>query len=117
MNSIEGIILLLIVIWALASAVRNTAKQKAMIKARTNNEYDNDIELTTDELQNRLGDSEIMYEDLEQKYWVHVSVLIALCTYFYSHVWYLSIGIGILLTFIGCKFLSVRPFSTAVPDR
>jgi len=66
MTEIEGIIFFLVVVWAIFSAAKNTAKQRAAIKARTNQEYDQETELTSDELQSRLGDSEIMYENLEQ---------------------------------------------------
>lgn len=117
MDEIEGIVLLLIVAWALISSAKNTAKQRARIKERANHEYDGETEISADELESRLDDAEIMYEDLEQTYWVHVSVLIGLCTYFYWHIWYVSLGLGMGLAYIGCKFLSVKPFSTAVPDR
>lgn len=117
MITLESGLFILVVIIAIVFSARKTAQQRAKIKERVNREYDQEIKFSTDELESRLGESELMYEDLEQTYWVHVGALVAIATYFYWHVWYLSTAVGIGLIFVGYKYLSLRPFTTGVADR
>lgn len=117
MITLEAGAYILLVIVALIISARNTATKRAKIKEQVNREYDEEVELTRDELESRLGEAEILYEDLEQTYWVHVGVLIGIATYFYGHIWYLSVAIGVGVIIVGYKFLSLKPFSTAMPDR
>jgi hypothetical protein len=117
MITLESGLFILAVIIALLHHARKTAIQRNKIKERINREYDQEIELSTDELKSRLGESELMYEDLEQSFWVHVGVLIAVATYFYWHFWYISLVIGPSIIFVGYKYLSLRPFTTGIADR
>jgi len=108
---------IILVIITLLLHARKIAIQRNKIKERTNREYDQEIELSTDELESRLGESELMYEDLEQTYWMHVGILIAIATYFYWHFWYISLVVGPTIIFVGYKYLSLKPFTTNLNDR
>lgn len=109
-------ILILFFLIALANTANNSRLHRKRIKESANREYNEEIELSLDELESRLNQSELMYEDLEQTYWVHVSTLIGICSYLYWHSWYISIAIGVGLIFLGVKYLAIRPFTTGVPD-
>ena len=111
-----GLFILVGIILIFYSA-RKTALQRTKIKNRINLEYEQEIELSTDELESRLSDAELMYEDLEESYWEHTGFLVALATYFYWHIWYLSLVIGIGLIIVGRIYLSLKPFTTNMPDR
>lgn len=117
MNSIEGILFILVAILVVALSIRKTGKIRDQIKERVNREYNQEVELSTDELEQRLGESEIMYEKLEQTYWTHVGLLVGISTHLYWHVWYLSVAVALCLIFVGTKYISIKPFSTGVPDR
>ena len=117
MESVDGFIFIIIVLVSLIYSARSASKIKAKLKARANKEYDSEAELTNDELKSRLGEAEVMYEELEQTYWVHIGVLVGIVSYFYWHVWYLSISISVMLIFVGDKYLSIKPFKSGVPDR
>ena len=116
MISLAEALLILIIIISLAYLTRKVKQQRGRIKERVNREFNQGIELSTDELENRLGELELMYENLEETYWAHIGVLVGISTYLYWHVWYVSIAIGVGLILIGCKFLSIRPFITGVAD-
>ena len=117
MITFESGLFILVVIILIFSSARKTTQQRAKIKERINREYDQEIELSTDELESRLSEAELMYEGLEESYWEHVGLLVAIATYFYWHVWYLSLTVGISLIFVGYKYLSLKPFTTNMPDR
>lgn len=104
------------VIWRTISAVKHTRKRKNEIKQRANLEYNNDITISAEELERRLSESELMYQDLEETYWIQSSLLIGLCTYLYWGIWYISLIVCMAIAFIGFKFLSLKPFSTSLPD-
>jgi len=110
-----GIVVALLIVIQIFFSARKVSKQRLQIKEQANKDFDKGVEV--DVLESRLGDAELMYEDLEETYWVHISALIVISTYFYWHLWYVSIAIGAALLFIGVKYLSLKPFSTATPDR
>ena len=117
MITVESGLFILVVIILILFSARKTAQQRAKVKERVNREYDQEIELSTEELESRLGEAELMYEDLEKTYWGSVGVLVAIATYSYWHTWYISLTIGISLIVVGRKYLSLKPFTTNMPDR
>lgn len=72
--------------------------------------------MSTEYWQDRLGESEIMYEDLEETYYVHISVLVGLAAQLYWDTWYISVAIGLLVAFMSLKFLALKPFTNGVSD-
>lgn len=116
MESINGILFVTIVLLSLIYSARKASIARGKIKDQANKDYDCDVELTATELKERLGEAEIMYEELEKTYWIHVGVLVGLSSYFYLHNWYLSIGVSLLLMIVGEKFLSIKPFKSGIPD-
>jgi hypothetical protein len=115
MELTEGVLLIIIILFSIIFSGINASKVRAKIKARAIHEYKIENELTQDELESRLLEAEIMYEDLEQTYWVHVGVLIGVALYFCWHIWYLSIAISVLIIFVGDKYLSIKPFKSSSP--
>ncbi|MBU1369062.1 MAG: hypothetical protein KKE62_18825 [Proteobacteria bacterium] len=116
MASFEGLIIIAVIIVGIYCNVRFTAKQRSLIKKRSNWEYEKEIELTKDELESRLGEAEIMYEDLEEQYWTDVALLVGIMSYLYWHIWYISLLITLIIGFTGIKYLTIRPFKTGIPD-
>jgi hypothetical protein len=113
----EGVFFVSIILIMLFISAKNSSKVRARIKAQANADYDNEIELSTEELESRLGEANLIYEELEQTYWLHISIAIGIASYFYWHVWYLSLGIGLALVFIGDTYLSIKPFKSGMHDR
>lgn len=108
----EYALFVLLIIIAVIYDARKVKQHRDRIKERVAREFSQEIELSVDELQSRLGESELMYENLEETHWVHVGLLVGTATYFYWHNWYISIAMGVSLIFIGYKFLCFRPFTT-----
>ena len=96
---------------------RRCSKIRAEIKARANKEYDEEIDLTKAELESRLGEAELMYEELEETHWTHIALWAGFASYFYWQNWYISLGIFVFLFFVGDKYLSIKPFKSNIPDR
>lgn len=117
MESISGVLFLVLSALILIHSGRRNAKIRTEIKARTNKEFDDEIELTNDDLKARLSEVELMYEELEQTYWEHIGALVGIASYFYWQNWYISFGVAILLIFVGGKYLSIKPFKSGIPDR
>ena len=116
MISLDTGIVIFLVVAAIIHGFIKTKKYRENIKTIANKEYENEIEATIEELEDRLSDSQIMYEELEQDYWIHIGLLLGAISHSYCHTWYISIAIGLFIMFFGVKFLSLRPFSTATPD-
>jgi len=116
MISFEYALFILLIIILFIFDIRKVKHHRDEIKERVNREFDQEIVLSVDELESRLGESEIMYENLEETYWVHVGLLVGMATYLHWYNWYVSIAIGVGVIFIGYKFLCIRPFKTGVPD-
>jgi hypothetical protein len=117
MESIGGVLFVIIIFITLFHSARRISKIRSKIKAGANKECDAEIELTNDELEIRLGEADLMYEELEQTYWAHTSALIGIASYFYWHNGYLSLGASVLLALLGDKYLSIKPFKSGIPDR
>ena len=117
MITLESGLIILVGIIAIVFSARKNAKHRAIIKERANRDYEQENELSQDELETRLSESELMYEHLEETHWLSVGLLVGIATYFYWHIWYVSVAIGIGLIIIGSKYLSLHPFTTGVPDR
>ncbi len=92
--------------------VYKSKKYRDTIRERAQREYEEAIELTVEELESRLGESELLYEDFEQTHWMTVGLLLGICSYIYWHVWYLSVAISVSVVFIGWKYIAIRPFTT-----
>ena len=116
MKLVEGIAFLVFIVILFVYDVRKISQRRLQIKVRANKEFDEETELTIEELESRIGEAELMYEDLEQTYWMHVSAFIGISTYFYWHLWYASVAIAAATAFIGYKYLSVKPFTTSIPE-
>ena len=117
MLSLEGLLFIAAIVVGLLMQVRDTAARRGMLKQRTNQEFSEEIEISRDELETRLGHSELMYEELEKTYWMHVSALAAISTHLYWHNWYVSLAMFAALAIIGVTFLSLKPFTTSIHDR
>jgi len=113
----EGIFFISLILILLFISAKKSAKFRASIKAQANADYDSETEVHAEEFQSRLGEANLMYEELEQTYWVHLSIAIGVASYFYWHIWYLSFGIGLALVFIGDNYLSIKPFKSGMHDR
>ena len=116
MDFIGEIFICIIVVYLMVRQARHVIKIKKDIKRRANREFESDCQPTIEELESRLGESEVMYENLESSYWAHISVLVGIVSYLYWYVWYISLPIAVLLWVVGVKFLSVKPFTASVPD-
>ena len=93
----------------------NTKKQRALLKKRSNEEFEAD-NLDNEYYTKRLSESEFMYEDLEETYYMHISLLVGLAVQLYWGVWYISLAVGISLAVIGIKFLALKPFLNSIPS-
>ena len=113
----EGVVFILLILISIIVHARKTSKIKARIKAQANEDYERATEIPKEELQRRLGEADLMYEELEKTYWVHLGIAIGMASYFYWHIWYLSLGIGLLIVFIGDNCLSIKPFVSGIPDK
>ena len=113
--NLTGLIFVIIVIGLFIHDAVKTKKRRAYIKERANAEYNSD-NLGQEYYRERLGESELMYEDLEETYYMHIALLIGIAVHLYWDVWYLSILVVVLVAFLGIKFLATRPFSHGVPD-
>lgn len=114
-----GITEILIIAWlviALPISIYKTAKIRRANKERVNREFHSEVELTAEEHQSRIGEIELMYEDLEETYWAHIGALCAIIAHLYWHNWYATVLMGVSIIFIGYKFLTIRPFTTGIPD-
>ena len=116
MNIISDVLFVIIMLVAFVYFARKTRKTRSEIKERANKDYDSEEELPNDELESRLGEAILMYEELEERYWAHIGFLAGLASYYYWDVWYLSFGIGILLMLVGHQYLSIRPFRSGIRD-
>ena len=96
--------------------IKKSKNRRKTIRDRVQREFDEEVELSSEELESRLGESELMYEDLEQTHWVTVGILLSFCSYLYWHVWYVSIAIGVCVVFVGWKYIAIRPFTTGIVD-
>ena len=94
--------------------ITNTVKRRRKIKERATRE--SKIGLTRDELENRLGESELMYEELEKSYWLHIGILVGVCVQLYLHNWYISVISSVVAIILGYKYLTIRPFTSGTPD-
>jgi hypothetical protein len=117
MLSLMELLFIAAIFVALLMEARKMATRRGKLKQRSNQEFDQEIEISRDELELRLGESELMYEDLESTYWMHVSALVAISTHLYWHNWYLSLAMFAALAIIGVTFLSLKPFTTSIHDR
>lgn len=110
------VLVVLVVLGAMFFDFMKTKKHRNRIKERDKKEFEGKIELSADELESRLGESELLYEDLEQTYWVQAGLLLGICSYLYWHVWYVSIISGVGVAFVGWKYIALRPFSNGAND-
>ena len=95
---------------------KTVAKHRRKLRDRANENFRSEIELSTDELESRVFEVELMYEELEGTYWAHVSALAGALSYLYWDIWYLSLIVFILLWFIGERFLTLKPFKMGITD-
>ena len=112
----EEVILLSLFIVAFVLDFIKSKKYRKEVKERANREWSDGIELTADELEERLSETELMYENLEETYWMHIGLLAGFFSYLYWHVWYVSILIFLVVGFGGSRCLAIRPFSNGIAD-
>ena len=113
----EVLILLLIVLGAFGWQAKIVHQQRSEIKKRANEEYEKEVELTINELQSRLGESELKYESLEDTYWLHIGMFSGVASHLYWHLWYISIPIAILIWVVGVNYLTLRPFVSGIAGK
>lgn len=114
---VEALIFICVAVASLGYSAYRTKRERTRIKERANREYQDEHEPTRDEIESRLLEAELMYEDLEENYWLQMGLLLSIGSYLYWNLWYISAGIGVGIVWIGYKFLSVRPFTTGTPGR
>ncbi len=112
----EEVILLSLFILAFILDFFKSKKYRKEIKERANREWSEEIELTADELEERLSETELMYENLEETYWMHIGLLVGFLSYLYWHVWYVSLLIFVVVAFGGSRYLAIRPFTSGIAD-
>ncbi|RHW76805.1 hypothetical protein [Colwellia sp. RSH04] len=116
MNIIADVLLVLIILVTFLYFARKARKTRSEIKKCANQDYESEEELSNDELDRRLCEAKLMYEELEERYWGHIGFLAGLASYYYWDIWYLSFGIGILLMLVGHQYLSIKPFRSGIRD-
>jgi hypothetical protein len=113
MGSSELVVVLAALILMFYGAYRTRSARKK-IKEQANRDFHE--KLNRDQLESRLSESELMYENLEIDYWIMVSLFVGVCTYLYWHVWYISVPATIGLAWLGTQYFAAKPFSTGIPD-
>lgn len=101
---------------ALVKSIKNTSKIKRINKERVNREYNSTSDLSVEEYQTRIGETVLMYEDLEGDYWFVGAGLFSIIAHLYWHNWYITVLIGVSIWVVGWKFLAIRPFTNGIPD-
>ena len=71
----------------------------------------NTEEMTEDEIESKIGELELMHEDLEQTYHVHVCALLAVILHLLYHNWILTIVAPIILLVAMRKFMAKKLFT------
>ena len=113
----EELTLLLIVLGAFVWQAKIVHQQRSKIKERANEEFEKDIDPTIDELQSRLGESELQYESLEDTYWLHIGMFSGVASHLYWHHWYISIPIAISIWVVGGNYLTLKPFASGIAGK
>jgi hypothetical protein len=100
----------------LVKSIYSSSKIKRINKERVNRDYNSDVDLSAEEYETRIGESELMYEDLEGDYWFAAAGLSSIIAHLYWHNWYITLLIGVSIWVVGWKFLAIRPFTNSIPD-
>ena len=113
---LSGLLLAIIVIGLFIHDALKMKKRRAQIKERANSE-NNAEHLSQEYYRERLSESELMYEDLEETYFIHIALLIGLAVQLYWKLWYFSIAAVAVVAILGIKYLATKPFSHGISDQ
>jgi hypothetical protein len=110
------LVLLIVIVAMIAWQIKTVSSRKAEIRLRAHKDFEVGYMPTIEELQNRLSESELQYEELEHTYWVHIGVFVGIAAQLYWNIWYVSIAIALFTIFVGVKFLSSNPFTSKIAN-
>ncbi len=113
---IKEIVIITLVIVILIRTIYSSSKIKRINKKRANREYSSGVDLSAEEYKTRLGEIELMYEDLEGDYWFVGAAASSIIAHLYWHNWYITVLIGVSIWVVGWKFLAIRPFTNGIAD-
>lgn len=95
---------------------RQTASAKQKIKKRANEEYVSSKNINTEDLQKRLAESELMYEELERERVIVFAFLAGLLSLHTLNEWYWALLSAVIAGVLADKYLSVKPFTNDISD-
>ncbi|MCH2058125.1 MAG: hypothetical protein MK214_16225 [Thalassotalea sp.] len=115
METFIGSILIGLLLLSLIYSSIKTSKAKTRIKEQSIRNSSSERNLEKEELEDQFTELALMYEDLEQTYWVHIATLVGIISFFWLNIWYLSLGVSLLVIFLGDRYLSLKPFKLSTP--
>ena len=71
---------------------------------------------TEEEYDENISDLEQKYENLEQKYFLHICVLVGIIMHLYWANWLLTIPLPIIAYIFAWKLLAKRPFTSNIAE-
>ncbi len=71
--------------------------------------------MTEDEFEERIGELELKYEELEQRFYILFTFLVGIGVHLQWHNWFITIFVAVLTYVIGWKFGAEKPFTKGIP--